>query len=78
MKGEENLKERLEQKLGPDHGTVIHLMLGEDPRESCTCFALDAEKFPDLVKDLDDLLNEFDLRGVAHIANHPLVVGAVG
>lgn len=73
MRGEDNLEGRLEHMLGPDHGTVIHFMLGKPGDESFTLFALDAERFPDLVDKLDDFLNEFDDRGVPHIASHPLV-----
>ena len=67
------IEERLAQMVGPDHGTIIHFMLGNDPKKDCTCFAIDADKFPDLIDRLDALLDEFDSRGVAHVANHPLV-----
>ena len=72
MAGEETLDERLEQMLGPKHGTVIHFMLGKPKGEGFTWFALDTEKFPDLVDKLEGLLDEFVDRGVPHVAKHPL------
>jgi len=69
MAGEESLEERLERKLGPGHGDIIHFMLGKD-QESCTLFGLDIKRFPDLVNSLDGFMNLLCDRGVAHAANH--------
>jgi len=69
----EALEEKLKRWLAPDYGTVIHFTLGAPENVNFTRFALDAGKFPDLVGKLDDLLNEFDDRGVSRIANHPPV-----
>lgn len=67
----EALEEKLKRWLAPDYGTVIHFTLGAPGDKSFTRFALDAVKFPDLVDKLDNLLNEFDDRGVTRVANHP-------
>lgn len=69
----EVLEEKLKRWLTEEPGIVIHFMLGRPEDESFTKFALDADKFPDLVDKLDDLLNEFDYRGVTRVANHPPV-----
>lgn len=65
-------QEKLEQILGPDHGIVINLTLGSPRDEHFTWFALDADKFSDLVNKLDDFLNLLEDRGVPHVSPHTI------